>query len=248
MLDESWHELISEFTIHQRIPFAEVPVLAGPHYTTGRAEILGGELFGVPTLIFMGRPHFYEGRGWTPVAFPVYLSKLLKVQNLLITDSAGGIGSEFKPGEIMAVRDHINFMGSNPLFGPYNDFWGQRYPEMNKIYDNQLRKLLKKAASNIGFTMQEGVLCAFSGPNYETPSEVSMAESFGADAVAMSIVPEAILGNACGIKVAGLCCISNFASGLGPIPFSHHSVFATIDDTLPKIKVLLENFVKLLRA
>lgn len=246
MVDETWQEVVSGFEIHQRVQFKEVPALALSASLSPSGEVLIGELFGVQTLIFLGRRHYYEGQGWTPIAFPIYLSRLLNVQNLLLTDSAGGIGSEFKPGEIMAVRDHINYMGSNPLFGAYNDFWGQRFPEMNRVYDSTLRKLLRKAAANLGFNMQEGVLCAFSGPSYETPSEVSMAEAFGADAVAMSMVPEAILGHACGLKVAALCCISNFASGLGPIPFSHHSVFATIDDTLPKIKALLENFMQVL--
>ncbi len=245
MLDAGWQDVLNHFKVLQRIPFSEIPALSSATQSIPMGELVLAELNGNQVLVFKGRRHYYEGNGWSSVAFPVYLCRQMGLKSLVLSDSAGGIGSEFKPGEIMLVRDHINCMGSNPLFGPYNDFWGSPFPEMSRVYDSNLRKLLKKAATLSAISVPEGVLCAFSGPSYETPAEVAMAESFGADAVAMSVVPEAILAHACGLKVAAFCCISNFASGLGPIPFSHHSVFATVDETLPKITLLLEHFVEL---
>lgn len=178
------------------------------------------------------------------MAFPVYLCAALGCRDLILTNAAGGLHAEYSPGDLMLIEDHINAMGVNPLIGPHIPVWGPRFPEMSAVYNPGLKSILDSAAKEAGVILRHGVYAAVSGPNYETPAEVRALRQTGADAVGMSTVPEAILGHAAGLRVAGLSCIANHAAGVRQSVLSHHDVVATIQRTLPTIGNLLQECVK----
>lgn len=197
-------------------------------------------------IIFQGRRHFYEGEGWGPVRFPVYLAHQLGVQTLLLTNAAGGIRSSFKTGDMMALSDHINFMPGNPLIGPVENQGIPRFPDQTEVYCPRIRKLLLKSAEEQHARIHEGVYVALSGPAFETPAEIRAFSGMGADAVGMSTVPEAMLANALGMKVGGLSCISNLAAGIASHKLSHEDVERATKTALPKMKATVLSFLQTL--
>ena len=202
------------------------------------------EAAGITTLIFQGRRHYYEGEGWTPVAVPVYVLKQLGVEWVLLTNAAGGVRDDLRPGSLMILSDHINNMGTNPLLGPHHACWGPRFPDLSNAYALPMRAALKRAAMSCGLGVGEGVYFASSGPFYETPAEIKAYRTLGADAVGMSTVPEALLANAAGLRVAGLSCITNSAAGISANPLSHEEVTETSKQTMPKMIAMISSFWK----
>ena len=161
---------------------------------------------------------------------------------VMLTNSAGGARADLKPGDLMIIRDHINFMFANPLTGPHNPAWGPRFPDQSHVYTPVLRDLLKRAAKRIDLPVSEGVYLASPGPTYESPAEVRMFQTLGADALGMSTVPEAILASAAGFQVAGLSCITNVAAGILDQPLSHAEVTEMTRLTMPKMQALIASF------
>lgn len=215
----------------------------GKTTVSGHAGILlWAELAGLETLIFQGRRHWYEGIGWEPVAFPVYLLKKLGARAVILTNSAGGIRFDLRGGTLMAIEDHINGMGVNPLPGRHDDFWGKRFVDQTGVYDPGLLSLLKAAAHKKKIPLKQGVYIAVSGPTYETPAEIRAFRRLGADAVGMSTVPEAILANAAGLRVLGISLISNPAADVGNKPISHEEVCKTGKKNAGAAEALVREF------
>ncbi len=165
--------------------------------------------------------------------------KKLGIKTLIITNAAGGINENFNIPDLMLIKDHINFMGINPLMGVNDDDLGTRFPDMSEIYDKELRNSVKSCADRMNIALKEGIYLATTGPSYETPAEIRMFKAFGADAVGMSTVPEAIVANYCGIKVIGISCITNFAAGLTPSNLNHKEV-------IQEGEIIKDKFIKLL--
>jgi purine-nucleoside phosphorylase len=202
-------------------------------------KLLSTTINDMEIFIFQGRRHWYEGEGWTPVILPVYLLHALGAETLLLTNAAGGIRDDLGPGSLMAISDHINMLGSNPLIGPHNPNLGTRFPDQSAVYNQNLRqKLLESGADSAG------VYIATTGPTFETPAEINQYRSMGADAVGMSTVPEAIVANALGMHVAGLSCVCNWAAGISSTPLTHEDVNEVADATMPKMKSTLTVFLE----
>jgi purine-nucleoside phosphorylase len=195
-------------------------------------------------LLFQGRRHWYEGSGWEPVAIPVYLSLKFGISVLILTNAAGGIRKELAPGNLMIIDDHINAMGCNPLIGNSDPVWGPKFADQTNVYDLELRKIFDKAGNKTGIPLSHGIYAATSGPTYETPAEYNALRLIGVDAVGMSTVPEAILGNAAGMRVAGISCITNIALQTAQNTLSHKEIVGVSENAYPVIRVLLAEFLK----
>jgi len=248
ILGSGWTDMVDAFSIRKRISYSCLPALGKTTVTGHDGVLLWAELAGIETLIFQGRRHWYEGAGWEPVALPVYILKKFGAGIVVLTNSAGGIRSNLRPGALMAIKDHINFMGASPLLGKHDPFWGKRFADQGNVYDGSLRFLLKETAHRCKIKIQEGVYLGVNGPAYETPAEITAFKRLGADAVGMSTVPEAMLANAAGMRVAGLALIANSAAQAGHAPVEHEAVLKAGREAQGKIKTLLEAFWKALAA
>jgi len=205
-----------------------------PHFPTStveghEGELLLGTIQGRPVVMMKGRFHMYEGYGPQVTAFPVRVMKALGVAGLLVTNAAGGVNTSFKPGDLMLLSDHLNLTAKSPLIGPNDDTLGVRFPDMSEAYSRRLREVAKTAAANQAFAFKEGVYAGLLGPSYETPSEIRMLRTLGADAVGMSTVSETIVARHAGIEVLGISCITNMAAGILDQPLSHSEVMETAE-------------------
>jgi purine-nucleoside phosphorylase len=213
-----------------------VPYEAIPHFPQSTVEghtgrIIAGLLAGKPVLVMQGRVHFYEGYTPAQVTFPLRVLGALGLQSVILTNAAGGIAEGYSVGQLVAIRDHINLMGWNPLVGPNEPRFavrpgaGLRFTDMTEAYSRRLRTLAQQAAAAEGFTLDEGVYLAVSGPSFETPAEICAFRTMGATLVGMSTVPETIVARHMGMEVLGLSCVTNLAAGLGASVLSHEEVF-----------------------
>ncbi len=227
------------------IPYSDIPGFAVGSVLGHAGRLIVGDWCGQPVAILAGRAHYYEGFDWAQVTFPVRVLAELGVRELLLTNAAGGIASGMKPGDFMALEDHINFMGSNPLRGPLAE-GRERFIDMTAAYDPGLRARLMQAGQTTGVSLTEGVYLAVSGPSFETPAEIRAFRTLGAHAVGMSTVPEAIVARQCDLRVAGLSCITNVAAGLaGPTQLvSHHEVMDVAREVAPRATRLVAEWVR----
>jgi purine-nucleoside phosphorylase len=208
------------------VPYGQIP-----HFPAATAPGHGGELVvghagGVPVAVMSGRVHYYEGYRMDQVVFPVRVLARLGVKILILTNAGGSVNVNYKPGELMVIEDHINYMGTNPLLGPNEDELGPRFFDMTEPYDARLREIAEKACWKAGVPVRKGIYIAFTGPSYETPAEIKMARTMGADAVGMSTVPEVIAARHMGLRVLGLSCLTNMASGVLKKKLDHREVLA----------------------
>lgn len=208
------------------LPYAEIPHFPVSTVAGHAGRLVCGKLGEKKILAMQGRFHFYEGYPMEEVVFPVRVMAMLGIRRLIVTNAAGGVNPDFHPGELMLITDHINFMGTNPLIGANDDQLGPRFPDMSHAYDEQGLVLARRAAQQAGIPLREGVYAAFTGPSYETPAEIRMVRTWGADAVGMSTVPEVIAANHAGMRVTGLSCITNLAAGMQK-SLNHEEVMAT---------------------
>lgn len=208
------------------LPYAEIPHFPVSTVAGHAGRLVCGKLDEKKILAMQGRFHFYEGYPMEEVVFPVRVMAMLGIRRLIVTNAAGGVNPDFHPGELMLITDHINFMGTNPLIGANDDQLGPRFPDMSHAYDEQGLALARRAAQQAGIPLREGVYAAFTGPSYETPAEIRMVRTWGADAVGMSTVPEVIAANHAGMRVTGLSCITNLAAGMQK-SLNHEEVMAT---------------------
>ena len=244
ILGSGWSDVAKAFKLQGEISFSEIPALgkAGVEGHAGTLSLL--DVAGKDVLVFQGRRHYYEGIGWTPISAPVYLLKKLGAQTLIISNASGGCGKGLKPGMLVAIRDHFHMLGINPLIGDHNPIWGERFPDMSWVYDPELRKLLIGIGKELGEEIPEGVMCMSSGPTYETPAQVKMLQTLGADLLGMSTVPEATLAYAAGMKVVGIACVTNYAAGISDHKLSHKEVIETTAQAMSRMQRLIVEFVK----
>lgn len=238
ILGSGWGEAVAGFQ-GLEIPCGKIPGLGKPGVAGHAGKLLSTTVHGMETFIFQGRRHWYEGEGWTPVILPAYLLHALGADTLLLTNAAGGISDDLGPGSLMAISDHINMLGSNPLVGPHNPRLGTRFPDQSEVYNKPLREKLLQAGAD-----SSGVYIATSGPTFETPAEINQYRAMGADAVGMSTVPEAIVANALGMRVAGLSCICNWAAGIGTTKLTHEDVNEVAAATMPRMKSTIAAFLE----
>ncbi len=237
--------LASRLDSPRRLPFSEIPGFPAATVTGHDGALVAGSLEGRDVLALAGRFHVYEGHPASLAAFPVRVLHALGARVLFVSNAAGGIRRTFRPGDLMVIEDHINLMWRNPLIGPVGP--GEaRFPDMSAPYDAELRARMREAAARAGIPLETGVYCGLLGPSYETPSEVRMLERMGADAVGMSTVPEVIVARALGMRVVGVSCITNLASGISSAPIDHTEVLATTTRTAERFQTLVREWVKLL--
>ena len=194
-----------------------------------KGRFVFGFVEGVPVVCMQGRVHYYEGYAMSDVVLPIRLMRLMGAETLFLTNAAGGINTAYEPGDLMLIRDHISSLVPSPLIGPNLDAMGPRFCDMTDTYDARYRSILKETARNVGIPLQEGVYIQFSGPQYETPAEIRMARTLGADAAGMSTACEAIAAHHAGMRVCGISCITNMAAGVTGKQLSHAEVQETAD-------------------
>lgn len=197
----------------------------------------------VPIVAMQGRVHFYEGYAPWQVAFPARVLARLGVKHLTVTNAAGGINLGFKVGELMAITDHLNLSGYNPLVGPNVEALGPRFPDMTRAYDPAALEVLRGVAKKQSVDLREGIYVSLSGPTYETPAEIRMLRTLGGDAVGMSTVPEVIVASHMGVKVTGISCITNLAAGISKEKLSHAEVSEVADRVKGTFTSLLGGFL-----
>lgn len=224
-----------------KIPYEEIPGFPVSTVEGHAGQLVAGKLEGKNVLVMQGRFHFYEGYSLETVTFPVRVMKALGINELIVTNAAGGINTDFEPGDLMLITDHINNMGDNPLIGANLTSFGARFPDMSESYNKALRAIAKVTAEKLEIKLQEGVYVGNTGPSYETPAEVRMLRVLGGDAVGMSTVPEVIVAKHAGMDVLGISCISNMAAGILDQPLTHDEVIETTE----KVK---SNFLNLVKA
>ena len=193
----------------------------------------------VPVVCMQGRIHYYEGYSMTDVVLPTRLMKLMGAKVLFLTNAAGGVQLGMHGGDLMLITGQIASFVPSPLIGPNLDELGVRFPDMSEIYDRDLIRIVRKAAAELDIDIKEGTYLQFTGPAYESPQEVAMARTLGADAVGMSTACEAVAANHMGMKIVGISCISNLACGISPVPLSHKEVQEAADAVAPKFKALV---------
>jgi purine-nucleoside phosphorylase len=205
-------------------PYRDIPNWPASAVVGHAGQLVVGTLAGKRVAALSGRAHHYEGHDLGTVTFATRALGLLGVRVIILTNAAGGINVDFKPGTLMLMEDHINLMGNNPLVGPNDERFGPRFPDMSEVYSKRLRQLATEAAREAGVPLARGVYVALLGPSYETPAEIRFLRTIGADAVGMSTVPEAIAARHMGLEVLGISCITNAAAGVLPQPLVHDEV------------------------
>jgi xanthosine phosphorylase len=225
------------------IGYEELPGFPRPGVAGHAGRAVLGELSGVPVCVLMGRAHFYEGGDPLPRITPVRALRAAGAEVLVLTNAAGSLRPEVGPGRLMAISDHINLTGHNPLAGPNDEAIGPRFPSLRDAYDPALRADLHAAADDLGIELAEGVYLAVSGPSFETPAEIRAFRILGADAVGMSTVHETILARHAGLRVAAISAISNLAEGMSDRPLSHEQTLADAQRAAGDLARLLESFV-----
>ena len=203
-----------------------------------------GYVHGVPVVCMKGRVHYSEGYSMEDVVLPIRLMKLMGAKVLFLTNAAGGLNTDFSAGDLMLITDQISSFVPSPLIGANMEELGTRFPDMSHIYDPDLATIIRHTALNLGQQLQEGVYIQLTGPNFESPAEVRMCQTLGADAVGMSTACEAIAANHMGMKICGISCISNLGCGLTDLPLSHKDVQTAADRTAPLFKALVSTSIK----
>lgn len=244
VLGSGFSSVLSKCTVVFEMPYSSIPGFPKPSVAGHSGKLCLAFLAKTPLVVLSGRTHYYEGHSMEAVTFAMRVLAAMGIKAVLLTNAAGGIASRFKAGDFMALTDHINFMGVNPLRGWVAEQW-PRFVDLTDTYDPQLVKFLKKAADKAKVRFSTGVYLAVSGPSYETPAEIRAFARLGADAVGMSTVPEAIVARQCGMRVAGLSCITNLAAGRAGKKLSHKEVLEVGEATKPVAAKLLEHFAAL---
>ncbi|HSB29720.1 MAG TPA: purine-nucleoside phosphorylase [Pyrinomonadaceae bacterium] len=222
------------------IPYGDITGFPRSTAEGHAGRLVVGKVDQVPVMAMQGRVHFYEGYSLEQVTFPIRVFNLLGIKTLILTNASGGVNVQFSQGALMVISDHLNLLGDNPLRGPNDARFGVRFPDMTAVYSPELQEIVIEEARSLGVEVRRGVYAALTGPSYETPAEIHLMRTLGADAVGMSTVPEAIVARHMSIEVLGISCITNMAAGISDEPINHEDVMATGDR-------VRETFTQLLR-
>ncbi len=236
--------IVKDIENQKVIKYSEIPGFPESTVKGHAGEIIIGELCGKTVLAMNGRFHYYEGYDMQTVTFPVRVIKALGIENIIITNAAGGMNPNFEPGDLMIITDHINMMGANPLIGANYEELGPRFPDMSSAYNKQLIELALSSAKALNIKVQQGVYCPVSGPTYETAAELKMLRLIGGDAVGMSTVPEVIVANHMSMKVLGISCITDMAIGDSLEPLDHSRVVETANKAMAKFISLVKEIIE----
>jgi purine-nucleoside phosphorylase len=226
------------------IPYGEIPHWPASAVIGHAGTLVVGSIAGRRIAALSGRAHFYEGHSMAVATFATRVLGVLGVRTLILTNAAGGINLNFKPGTLMAIDDHINLMGTHPLVGANEERFGPRFPDMTEAYSKRLREIADEAGRARGIALAHGIYVAVHGPSYETPAEIRYLRTIGADAVGMSTVPETIVARHMGMEVAGISCITNPAAGVLPQPLVHDEVMAVARRVRGEFSALLEAIIE----
>lgn len=232
--------LVNEIKESLEIDYNDIPGFPVTTVEGHEGKLVFGKLGDKYILAMKGRFHYYEGYDVSKVVFAVRVFKFMGINNLIVTNAAGGINKDFNPGDLMIIKDHISFFAPSALRGANIDEFGVRFPDMSKAYNPELIQLCKDAASKEGINVREGVYIFAKGPMYETPAEIRAMSILGADAVGMSTVPEVTVANHAGMNILGISCITNMAAGILDEPLSHEGVMEVA-------KIAEKNFVSLVK-
>ncbi len=226
------------------IPYALIPHFPEPTVTGHQGNLISGRLGDARVIYLQGRFHYYEGHDLSVVTFPVRVLKQLGVETLILTAATGGLNLDHRPGDIVCLSDHLNLIGWNPLRGANEDRFGPRFPDMTEVYSQRLRAIAAEEAARLGWDLRRGVYACLSGPSYETPAEIAMLRTLGADVVGMSTVPEAIVARHCGMEVLAFALVTNAAAGVSGAPINHEDVLEAGRQAVPRLGGLIEAVVK----
>lgn len=225
--------------VKAEIPYSEIRDFPASTVPGHAGKFIFGYVGEVPVVCMKGRVHYYEGYPISDVVLPTRLMKQMGAQILFLTNASGGINTSFGAGDFMLIRDHISCFAPNPLIGQNVDEFGVRFPDMSTVYDRDLQDKIRKAARDNGIDLKEGVYAQLTGPSFESPAEIRMLRTLGADAVGMSTVVEAIAANHMGMRICGISCVSNLAAGLSANPLTHEEVQEAADKAAPLFQKLI---------
>ncbi|MDE7058486.1 MAG: purine-nucleoside phosphorylase [Lachnospiraceae bacterium] len=217
------------------IPYSEIPGFPRSHVAGHAGNLVIGQIGKETIAAMQGRFHYYEGFEMKEVTYPVYMMKLLGIESLVVTNACGGICKDFVPGDLMILTDYINMLGKNSLIGENDERFGVRFPDMSEAYSKDLIKQAENAADKLDIDYKKGVYAIFSGPCYETAAEIRAYATLGADAIGMSTVPETITANYLGMKVLGIACITNMATGIATKKHTHEEVVRIANESSNKL-------------
>ena len=227
-----------------KLPYSEIPGFPRSTVAGHAGMWCCGTLYGKRVVMMQGRFHYYEGYGMKDVTLPVRVMQKIGVTTLIVTNAAGGVNLGYHPGELMVIGDIFSMTAQNPLIGPNLDAFGPRFPDMSCAFDKELRALAHECANEQGFALREGVYAQMTGPTYETPAEIRMLRTLGADAVGMSTVPEVIVARHGGMRVLGISCITNMAAGILDQPLNHAEVTETANRVKGQFRNLLDRIIE----
>ncbi len=228
----------------KRLKYEDIPHFSKSTVAGHAGELIFGQLSGKNVLVMNGRMHYYEGNSSSKITLPIRVFKKLGINNLIVTNAAGGIKDDFVPGDLMLINDHISLFCQSPLIGQNLNDFGTRFPDMSDIYSSELRTLAHKCSDELSITLKDGVYTYLSGPQYETPAEIRAIKLLGGDAVGMSTVPECIVANHCQMNILGISVITNKAAGLAKTTFNHEEVLQTTKEIEQKMIMLVKQIIK----
>jgi purine-nucleoside phosphorylase len=226
--------------IETTIRYADIPHFPISTVQTHIGRLLSGSMNACPVIAMQGRFHLYEGYRPVEVTFPIRVMQQLGVKILIVSNAAGGLNPDFKPGDIMLITDHINLTGTNPLIGPNEDSWGPRFPDMTRAYDEALIAAAESIANASGVQLQKGIYVGLTGPSLETPSEVKFLQTIGAEAVGFSTVHEVIAAVHSGMRVLGLSTITNVHNPENPVPATVEEIIEVAKGTTPLLETIMK--------
>ncbi|MDE7233978.1 MAG: purine-nucleoside phosphorylase [Ruminiclostridium sp.] len=235
--------LAEEIEIAAIVDYSEIEGFPTSTVPGHKGRFVFGMMDGVPVVIMQGRVHYYEGYAMQDVVLPTRLMRLMGAEVLFLTNASGGINTDFSAGDFMLITDQISNFVPSPLIGPNLDQFGTRFPDMSEIYDKSLRTVIVDTAKELNIKLQQGVYIQLTGPNFESPAEIRMCRTLGADAVGMSTACEAIAANHAGMKICGISCVANLGCGLTENPLTHKEVMEAADKAAPLFKKLIRTSI-----
>ena len=232
-----------EIEIVQTVDYTDIEGFPTSTVAGHKGRFVFGYVNKTPVVIMQGRVHFYEGYPMSDVVLPTRLMGLLGAKKLILTNAAGGVNFDFKPGDFMMLTDHITTGVPSALIGTNLDELGVRFPDMSEVYSRRMQEIVRETAKEQGIDLKEGVYAQFTGPNYETPAEIRMARTWGADAVGMSTACEAMAARHMGMEICGISCITNLAAGMSKEELNHKEVQETADRVAKQFKALITGII-----
>ena len=228
----------------KEISYKDIPYFKDSNVVGHEYKLIFGKLGNTSVVMMAGRFHYYEGYSVKDLTFPIYVLKAIGVESLIVTNACGGINENFKPGDLMLIKDHINITGLNPLIGENDERFGPRFPDMSEPYSISRINYAKNIAFNLNIDLKEGTYFYYTGPSYETKAEIVAFKTLGADVCGMSTVPEVIVANYLGMEVLGISCITNMATGISKTKHTHEEVLEVAAKSSRNLVRLVEELIK----